>query len=258
VGDRVRRVRVDRRVHQNYSAMPGCDQVIPRRLHPRLPAAPQQVLDALILLMDRIQTGRGHSQLRTKQARSSLPRTRSSEMSKQVLEALTAKHAHAIERTESAHGDEIAWIKRDDLVHVATFLRDDRDGVRLADLLHGDRPARLHPISNPSAPIGAGATPPWTEDQPRFEVCYQLRSIKHRHRIRLKIGLPEHDPSVPSLAEIWPAFQLAGARDVRHVRHQVYDGHPDLRRIYMYEEFVGYPLRKDYPKEKRQPLVRPR
>ena len=35
-----------------------------------------------------------------------------------------------------------------------------------------------------------------------------------------------------------------------------FDGHPDLRRIYLYEEFVGYPLRKDYPKEKRQPLVR--
>jgi NADH-quinone oxidoreductase subunit B len=53
--------------YQNYSAMPGCDQVIPVDVYiPGCPPRPEQVLDALILLMDRIQEGRGHSQLRTK------------------------------------------------------------------------------------------------------------------------------------------------------------------------------------------------
>ena len=53
--------------YQNYSAMPGCDQVIPVDVYiPGCPPRPEQVLDAMIMLMDRIQGGRGHSQLRTK------------------------------------------------------------------------------------------------------------------------------------------------------------------------------------------------
>ena len=53
--------------YQNYSTMPGCDQVIPVDVYiPGCPPRPEQVLDALILLMDRIQSGRGHSQLRDK------------------------------------------------------------------------------------------------------------------------------------------------------------------------------------------------
>ncbi|MDB4955872.1 MAG: hypothetical protein JWO36_3441 [Myxococcales bacterium] len=190
-------------------------------------------------------------------------------MSQKVLDALTAKHAHAIERTESAHGDEIAWIKRDDLVHVATWLRDDPE-MRFDSPVFCTAIDRLdwRPISNPTAPIGpagraesapphvgAGAVPAWTEDKPRFEVCYQLRSLEHRHRIRLKIALFEHDATVPSLAEIWPAFDWQ-ERETFDMYGIKFDGHPDLRRIYMYEEFVGYPLRKDYPKDKRQPLVR--
>jgi NADH-quinone oxidoreductase subunit C len=95
----------------------------------------------------------------------------------------------------------------------------------------------------------------WDESKPRFTVCYQLRSQKHRHRIRLEIEVSEQDARVPSLAELWPAFnwQERETFDMYGIR---FDGHPDLRRIYLYEEFVGYPLRKDYPKEKRQPLVR--
>ena len=87
---------------------------------------------------------------------------------------------------------------------------------------------------------------------PRF---HQLRSTKHKHRIRLKIALAENDARAPSLTPLWPGFdwQERETFDMYGIR---FDGHPDLRRIYMYEEFIGYPLRKDYPKDKRQPLVR--
>jgi NADH-quinone oxidoreductase subunit C len=172
-----------------------------------------------------------------------------SDVSKQVLDALTAAHPHSIARTGSAHGDDIAWIKRDDLVAVATWLRDD-------PAMRFDAPVFVtcidwldwHPAGRPLAEH-------WSEDKPRFTVCYQLRSSVHKHRIRLEIEVPEHDARVPSLAELWPGFnwQERETFDMYGVR---FDGHPDLRRIYLYEEFVGYPLRKDYPKEKRQPLVR--
>jgi NADH-quinone oxidoreductase subunit C len=162
-------------------------------------------------------------------------------MSKKVLEALTARHASAVERTENQHGDDIVWIKRDQLVAVARWLRDDA-------AMAFDSPVFVTCIDRLD-------WPGWKESDPRFEVCFQLRSIAHKHRIRIKVAVPENDARVPSLASLWPAFdwQERETFDMYGIR---FDGHPDLRRIYLYEEFVGYPLRKDYPKEKRQPLVR--
>ena len=170
-------------------------------------------------------------------------------MAQKVLDALAAKHGDALERTESQHGDEIAIVKRDKLVAVATWLRDD-------PAMAFDSPVFVTCIDKLDwAPAGRPPGEAWTETQPRFEVCFQLRSSKHRHRIRLKVKVTEADPRLPSLAGLWPAFdwQERETFDMYGIR---FDGHPDLRRIYLYEEFVGYPLRKDYPKEKRQPLVR--
>ena len=170
-------------------------------------------------------------------------------MAQKVLDALSQKHGNAITRTGSAHGDEIAWVKRESLLDVARWLRDD-------PAMAFDSPVFCtcidwldwHPVGRPPAEH-------WNESKPRFTVCYQLRSSRHKHRIRLEIELPEHDPRVASLADLWPAFdwQERETFDMYGIR---FEGHPDLRRIYLYEEFVGYPLRKDYPKEKRQPLVR--
>lgn len=170
-------------------------------------------------------------------------------MSQKVLDALTATHGAAIVRTESTHGDEVAWVKADSLVAVATWLKND-------PAMLFDAPVFVTCIDRLDwQPLGVPPSERWTEDKPRFEVAYQLRSTKHLHRIRLKIAVHENDPRVPSLAGLWPGFnwQERETFDMYGIR---FDGHPDLRRIYLYEEFVGYPLRKDYPKDKRQPLVR--
>jgi NADH-quinone oxidoreductase subunit C len=89
---------------------------------------------------------------------------------------------------------------------------------------------------------------------PRFEVVYQLRSLTHGHRLRVKVPVPEDDPSVPTASTLWKSALWAEreAFDMFGIR---FTGHPDLRRILMYAEFEGYPLRKDYPLMKRQPLV---
>ena len=92
-------------------------------------------------------------------------------------------------------------------------------------------------------------------DEPRYEVCYQLRSTTHKHRLRVKVRLEEDDVRCPSLAGLWPAFNWL-ERETYDMYGIEFGDHPDLRRIYLYDEFVGYPLRKDYPKDKRQPLVR--
>ncbi|HLK10892.1 MAG TPA: NADH-quinone oxidoreductase subunit C [Candidatus Binatia bacterium] len=90
--------------------------------------------------------------------------------------------------------------------------------------------------------------------EPRFEVVYQLHSLAHGHRLRVKVPLPGDDPEVPSAAALWKSALWAEreAWDMFGIR---FTDHPDLRRILMYPEFQGHPLRKDYPVGRRQPLV---
>jgi NADH-quinone oxidoreductase subunit C len=93
------------------------------------------------------------------------------------------------------------------------------------------------------------------EESPRFAMVYELRSIRHRHRVRLKVPLQESDLVIHTLSGLWPGFNWL-ERETYDMYGVAFEGHPDLRRIYMYDEFIGHPLRKDYPKERRQPLVR--
>ncbi len=93
--------------------------------------------------------------------------------------------------------------------------------------------------------------------RPRFEIVYQLNSLSKNHRLRIKIRVPEDDVRVHTLSGIWKSANWLEreAWDMMGVR---FDGHPDLRRVLLYEEFVGHPLRKDYPVHKRQPLTEER
>lgn len=89
---------------------------------------------------------------------------------------------------------------------------------------------------------------------PRFEVVYQLYSTRHNHRLRLRVKVPENDPAVPTVTGVWRGADWFERYcwDMYGIR---FPGHPDPRRLYMYEEFAGHPLRKDYPLRGRQPLV---
>src|SRR4051812_23003690 len=108
-------------------------------------------------------------------------------MSKKVLEALQAKFPHAVERTASSNGDEVAWIKRENLVEVARWLRDD-------PAMAFDSPIFVTAIDWLDwNPIGVPPDAKWDESKPRFTVVYQLRSLAHRSRIRLEINAPETD-----------------------------------------------------------------
>ena len=80
----------------------------------------------------------------------------------------------------------------------------------------------------------------------RFEVVYNLYSIRFRHNIRIRAQVPDNDPKISSVVPIW-----AGAnwheRECFDMFGIVFAGHPDLRRILMPEDWEGHPLRKDYP-----------
>jgi len=84
--------------------------------------------------------------------------------------------------------------------------------------------------------------------EPRFELNYHLLSLSRRDTIRLRVRLPGNDPVIQSVVPIWPTanwhereiFDLLGVR---------FEGHPNLRRMLMPDDWEGYPLRKDYPVE---------
>jgi NADH-quinone oxidoreductase subunit C len=88
----------------------------------------------------------------------------------------------------------------------------------------------------------------WYPSVPRFQLSYHLLSHGLKDRIRVRAMLDEADPSVESITRIWPGanyferevFDLFGIR---------FEGHPNLRRILMPDDWKGYPLRKDYPVE---------
>jgi NADH/F420H2 dehydrogenase subunit C len=90
----------------------------------------------------------------------------------------------------------------------------------------------------------------------RFEVAYQLYSIAHNHRFRIKVAVTEADPTVPS---VWDLFGVANwmEREVYDMFGITFSEHPNLRRILCHEDFEGHALRKDYPINRRQQLSRP-
>ena len=97
----------------------------------------------------------------------------------------------------------------------------------------------------------------WPDRKPRFEVVYHLYSLARRHRIRLKVPVPEEAPEVDSLSGEYGAADWF-EREVYDMFGIRFRGHPNLRRILMYEGFEGHPLRKDYPIRRRQPLIGPK
>lgn len=80
----------------------------------------------------------------------------------------------------------------------------------------------------------------------RFEVIYNLYSLKHKYRIFLKVILDTDSPKTPSLAFLWKAADWY-EREAYDMMGIIFENHPDLRRIYMPEEFEHYPLKKDFP-----------
>jgi len=158
-------------------------------------------------------------------------------MSKQVLDRLCQRFPDAVQETHDFRGDETVVTTRDSIVEVISWLRDEHE-------------LKLNMLTDMTAVdyLQQGR-------KPRFEVVYHLYSVQHRHRLRLKVRLPEDDAQVPTVSGLY--------KDADWLEREIWDmygirfkGHPNLRRILLYEEFVGHPLRKDYPKERRQPLVR--
>ena len=154
-----------------------------------------------------------------------------------ALRRLLEVHGASVQATHANFGDATALVDPARLVDLMRFLRDDAECTfdMLTDLTAVD----------------------YLGQQPRFEVVYHLYSLAKNKRLRVKARVSEKAPEIATLCALWASANWM-EREVWDLYGIRFAGHPDLRRILLYEEFQGHPLRKDYPKERRQPLVGPR
>ena len=96
----------------------------------------------------------------------------------------------------------------------------------------------------------------WEEKEKRFEVVYNLFSLTKNHRLFVKVPLAESAPELESVVSVWPAADWY-EREAWDMFGIVFKGHPNLKRILMYEGFKGHALRKDYRYNLRQPIIGP-
>jgi NADH-quinone oxidoreductase subunit C/D len=148
-----------------------------------------------------------------------------------LIETLMTKFPDAVRSVEAdtERAEVTAQIKSDRLLDVARFLHDTPEASfdHITDVCSADFP----------------------DDPERFEVIYQLLSLPHRRRIRLKARVPEDNPTIASITGIWRGAEFM-EREVYDMMGIRFTGHPDLRRILMPEDYdEGYPLRKDFPAE---------
>ncbi|MGB5546422.1 MAG: NADH-quinone oxidoreductase subunit C [Polyangiales bacterium] len=155
-------------------------------------------------------------------------------MSQAVVDRLSAEFGDRILETSDAFGDHEVRVAVKDWVEVAQFMKDD-------EALQMDHFIDLTAIDYPE------------RESARFDVTLTMRSSGNSARIRVRTQVKDgEEPG--TLSGVWAGANWA-EREVWDMFGIKFKGHPDMRRILLYEEFVGHPLRKDYPIDKAQPLV---
>jgi NADH-quinone oxidoreductase subunit C len=147
-------------------------------------------------------------------------------VNKLIVDRLQEQFPSSIRGNEEFRGDLTVTVRTADIVSVAKFLKEDPALAfdMIIDLCGVDR----------------------FRDTERFEVVYTLYSLAHKKYLRLKVLANEETPVVPSVTAVWPGANWH-ERETFDMFGIKFSGHPDLRRLYMPEEFEYHPLRKDFP-----------
>jgi NADH-quinone oxidoreductase subunit C len=154
-----------------------------------------------------------------------------------TIRRLLEQFPNAVASWHRRRGDDTVVLKREAIVDACRFLRHEPDLLYdlFIDLTVVDYLPR----------------------EPRFVVVIHLYSFRYKHRIRLKVPLEESDPVMDTLTSVWRGTNWF-EREAWDMYGIVFRGHPNLKRILLYEAFEGHPLRKDYPIDRRQPRIGPK
>ena len=158
-------------------------------------------------------------------------------MNTSYIDKVKSKYPKIIIDSHNFRGEQTVVVKKESVLELFKFLRDDPslDFKFLMELTAVDY---LNRKDN------------------RLEVVYHFYSLKHNHSFRVKVPVSEDDCTIDSVSSLWKTANWY-EREVWDLYGIKFNGHPDMRRILLYEEFKGHPLRKDYPINKRQPLIGP-
>ena len=148
--------------------------------------------------------------------------------SEEIVEKIKTDQGKAIHSSEVNLGDSVLFVGAERIHDIAEYLKNDPD-------LNFDYLSNI-----------AGADYLNEEREPRFEVVYELHSIEKNHSIRIRVGLDEEDPTLPTVSDLWKGA-LYPERELFDMFGFNVEGHPNLSRLIMPEEWEGNPLRKDYP-----------
>jgi NADH-quinone oxidoreductase subunit C len=186
-----------------------------------------------------------------------------------LIQAVQERFPQAVRATHSYRGDATVVLHRERLLDVARSLKEDAvfqmnflmDITAVDFSSFGKQPSPAFFASSgvavrPSSEIPDRQPWPGPPQVERFAVVYHFFSLPLKHRLRVEILVEEADPEVDSLVSLWASADWL-EREVWDMFGIRFRGHPNLKRILMYEEFVGHPLRKDYAVNKRQPLIGP-
>lgn len=147
-----------------------------------------------------------------------------SETLQNVVDGLSEDFSDSLIEVYQSSGDTFIRVDADSIVDICRYLKNEKHFIYLTDIFGIDR-----------------FTP---ED--RFEVAYNLVSLRDRERLFLKVRLPEEDPTIESVTDIWKSASWM-EREVYDMFGVTFNNHPDLRRIYMPEDFDYFPMRKEFP-----------
>jgi NADH-quinone oxidoreductase subunit C len=144
-----------------------------------------------------------------------------------LLSALEREHSGWITEVIEAHHEVTVVVPRERIVDICSHLKSapETNFDFLSDVCGADR---------------------GPEEEPRFEVNYHLFSTTKHHRMRLKVLLNDEDVHVPTVTGVWRTANWH-ERETFDLFGVIFDGHPDLRRILLPDDWQGYALRKDFP-----------
>ncbi len=151
----------------------------------------------------------------------------------EVAAAVVARFDGAV--YADSHGQSVVYVDRSVFADVARYLRDEEQFTMMADVTAVD-----HLLDGVRAPLPEGVT------GERYEVVANFLSHVRNRRLRVICEVPGADPSVPSLTGVYPGANFP-ERETYDMFGIVFEGHPELNRILMPDDWHGYPLRKDDP-----------
>ena len=155
----------------------------------------------------------------------------------EIIDTIKAKFGDKVQDSHAFRDDQTVVVDKACIYEVAKYLRDDPSMKMnfLMDLTAVD----------------------YLDKKPvRFEVVYHFFSLERNHRVRVKAPVDEEDCIIDSIVALYKSANWY-EREVWDLYGIKFKGHPNLKRILLYEGFKGHPLRKDYPVNKRQPLIGP-